>query len=254
MRIFRSNQNKRGVLEKEDEDVEDESEGETDDDETEEDERPLDFTTTTTTTATTTGKRSLENNNATSGIKNPGGEEYFMPFKSLEMKSPTSHKIFKPLPVQLPPPPHLQQHGIRRLGPGHEDPEGGGPPSQKRRKGVQSFSIDEILSHKAASLAAKANGQQDHHNGVPQAIVRPWDISSAAAAISAMTGGGNSKNSSGVDRVSSTGSSNSSNNRRKSIEDSSPLDALFQMASKTFEGLKAKSGKKEKSVFFNLII
>jgi len=246
LRIFRSHQSKRDdVLEKEDEDVEDESEGETDDDETEEDERPLDFTTTT----ATTGKRSLENNNATSGIKNPGGEEYFMPFKSLEMKSPTSHKIFKPMPVQLPPRPHLQQHGIRRMGPGHDDPEGGGPPSQKRRKGVQSFSIDEILSHKAASLAAKANGQQDHHNGVPQAIVRPWDISSAAAAISAMSGGGHSKNSSsGVDRVSSTGSSNSSNNRRKSIEDSSPLDALFQMASKTFEGLKAKSGKKAKII------
>lgn len=30
--------------------------------------------------------------------------------------------------------------------------------------------------------------------------------------------------------------------RRKSVGDS-PLDALFQMASKTFEGLKAKSGK-----------
>ena len=30
--------------------------------------------------------------------------------------------------------------------------------------------------------------------------------------------------------------------RRKSVGDS-PLDALFQMATKTFEGLKAKSGK-----------
>ena len=33
-----------------------------------------------------------------------------------------------------------------------------------------------------------------------------------------------------------------SSSRRKSVGDS-PLDALFQMASKTFEGLKAKSGK-----------
>ena len=33
-----------------------------------------------------------------------------------------------------------------------------------------------------------------------------------------------------------------STKRRKSVGDS-PLDALFQMASKTFEGLKAKSGK-----------
>ena len=31
--------------------------------------------------------------------------------------------------------------------------------------------------------------------------------------------------------------------KHQSQGDSSPLDALFQMASKTFEGLKAKSGK-----------
>ena len=36
----------------------------------------------------------------------------------------------------------------------------------------------------------------------------------------------------------------SGTSRRKSVGDS-PLDALFQMASKTFEGLKAKSGKNE---------
>jgi hypothetical protein len=158
-----------------------------------------------------------------------------MPFKNLEMKSPTSHIIFKPKPVQPPPPPPLQQ-GLRRPG-GHDDNEGG-PPSQKRRKGVQSFSIDEILSHKAASLAAKASQDQ------PQAIVRPWDISSAAAAA-AVSGGT-------VDRGFDRGSTNSTNggtsHRRKSVEDS-PLDALFQMASKTFEGLKAKSGQKYSSLF-----
>lgn len=37
--------------------------------------------------------------------------------------------------------------------------------------------------------------------------------------------------------------------RRKSMEDS-PLDALFQMASKTFEGLKAKSGKTELKIIY----
>ena len=36
----------------------------------------------------------------------------------------------------------------------------------------------------------------------------------------------------------------SGSSRRKSVGDS-PLDALFQMASKTFEGLKAKSGKNQ---------
>jgi hypothetical protein len=186
-----------------------------------EEDRPLDFTTATCTTKSPS-KRALENNN-------PTGQEYFMPFKNLEMKSPTSsHIIYKPQPVQLPPPPPLQ-HGLRR-GLGQEDLDG--PPSQKRRKGVQSFSIDEILSHKAASLAAKAS--QEQGQGLPQAIVRPWDISSAAAAAAAVSSSG--KNAYSVSQV-ATG-------RRKSMEDS-PLDALFQMASKTFEGLKNKSGKKK---------
>ena len=219
LRIFRTQIEQKGESEI---DSEDEC---TDGDE--EEDRPLDFTTTTIKSPT---KRALENNN-------PTGQEYFMPFKNLEMKSPTSsHIIYKPQAVQLPPPPPLQ-HGLRRgLGLGHEDLDG--PPSQKRRKGVQSFSIDEILSHKAASLAAKANQEQgNNHHGVPQAIVRPWDISSAAAAAAAVSS--SAKNAYSVSQV-ATG-------RRKSMEDS-PLDALFQMASKTFEGLKNKSGKKFKRI------
>ena len=57
-------------------------------------------------------------------------------------------------------------------------------------------------------------------------IVRPWDKDdpAAAAAAGASAGGGGKR-------------------RKGSVGDSSPLDALFQMASKTFEGLKAKSGR-----------
>ena len=61
-------------------------------------------------------------------------------------------------------------------------------------------------------------------------IVRPWDkddpaaAAAAAAAAGASAGGGGKR-------------------RKGSVGDSSPLDALFQMASKTFEGLKAKSGR-----------
>jgi len=74
-------------------------------------------------------------------------------------------------------------------------------------------------------------------------IVRPWDIgraaaasafaaSTAAAAAAAAAAGQNA----GSVVVQAGG------DRRKSVGDS-PLDALFQMASKTFEGLKAKSGE-----------
>ena len=105
------------------------------------------------------------------------------------------------------------------------------------------FSIDDILSHKTAQAAAAIREQQrrskkqrlmidvegDESDGDEDdvdeededderaAIVRPWDKAEGAAEGPA--------------------------SRRKSVGDSSPLDALFQMASKTFEGLKAKSGK-----------
>ena len=192
----------------------DDDETDDDDEPEEEDDRPIDFTT------TTTSKR---------------GEEIFERFRTAELKPP-KHVIFRPMPIQFPPGGgggvgvggHLQQ-GLRRA---HEDNDSGGPQSQKRRKGVQSFSIDEILSHKAASLAAKEH-QENQAGGHHQAIVRPWDISSAAAAAAAAGG-------KGPDR---SGLNSSNSSRRKSSMEDSPLDALFQMASKTFEGLKAKSGQ-----------
>jgi len=91
--------------------------------------------------------------------------------------------------------------------------------SATKKKGVRSFCIDDILSHKTAAL------RRDQAQTV-QGIVRPWDRleqggRQAAAEGTAAGGGGR-------------------DGRRKSVGDS-PLDALFNMAT-NFEALKAKSG------------
>lgn len=104
--------------------------------------------------------------------------------------------------------------------------------SEKRsnKKGVAGFSIDDILSHKTAALKEKSE----------QSIVRPWDIAnSSAQALAAAQAQ--------LNQVGANGGNESRQSRKQKGNqgDSSPLDALFQMASKTFEGLKAKSGKKK---------
>ena len=89
------------------------------------------------------------------------------------------------------------------------------PSLHTKKKGVKSFCIDDILSHKTAALQRSQ-----------PSIVRPWD------------------------RL--DGRSRESGDRRKSLGDS-PLDALFNMAS-NFEALKAKSGKNSKNILFKLCI
>jgi len=86
-----------------------------------------------------------------------------------------------------------------------ESPGNGGP------SGVKSFSITDILSHKpvaGSKSATKESGRKADSNTAvtQQKIVRPWDPQSKS-------------------------------NGRRNSSDSSPLDALFQMTSKTFEGL-----------------
>ena len=100
--------------------------------------------------------------------------------------------------------------------------------------------------------------QQQAQQHVPQAIVRPWDTVAVAAAAAAaknaaaaaaaaaspapsVSPGGAptptaSEAAAAVERRKSSSGGNGGAN-------DSPLDALFQMASKTFEGLKAKSGR-----------
>lgn len=100
-------------------------------------------------------------------------------------------------------------------------------PTSQSVIGVKSFSITDILSHKptvkknhtTSNSSGSSNSSRtiDIENVVHQRIVRPWDPHQ----------------------------SNKSNGRRNS-SDSSPLDALFQMTSKTFEGLNGhhdSSGK-----------
>lgn len=102
------------------------------------------------------------------------------------------------------------------------------PPSAGSAAGVKSFSISDILSHKP--IAPKSNnnhsvfkdsGRNIEVNNVviQQRIVRPWDPQSKT-------------------------------NGRRNSSDSSPLDALFQMTSKTFEGLNGhheNSGKHQQN-------
>jgi hypothetical protein len=94
--------------------------------------------------------------------------------------------------------------------------------SATKKKGVRSFCIDDILSHKTAAL------RRDQQT--VQGIVRPWDrLEGRQAAAAAAAAGQGSATAGGRD------------GRRKSVGDS-PLDALFNMAS-NFEALKAKSGR-----------
>ena len=151
--------------------------------------------------------------------------EYFLPFKKLEMTENSLFKKQAELKIQQQ---QQQQNSITA-----------------KKRGVAGFSIDDILSHKTAALQ-----QEKQQKEQLQPIVRPWDIVAAASAnaLNAHSGAhSTSPNSSG----NSGAPSNFSRKQNKQNQgDSSPLDALFQMASKTFEGLKAKSGKLRTFVFY----
>ncbi|CAB4068282.1 LBX [Lepeophtheirus salmonis] len=187
----------------EDEEMEDEDE----EDEDEEDEGPLNLV--------------ASGGSSSSGHPHPGGNhEYFLPFKKLGM-SESSH----------------YEQSIHSRGNGGTMPQLHQQRSSTKKRGLPGFSIDDILSHKtAAIIKQQQQAQQQHHavaaaavahfesvaaaaaQQVGQPIVRPWDSGDTSPEITS-----------------------SAQRRNSSNEDSSPLDALFQMASKTFEGLKAKS-------------
>ena len=98
--------------------------------------------------------------------------------------------------------------------------------SATKKKGVKSFCIDDILSHKTAAL--RRDQQQ-----TAQGIVRPWDRLEGRPAAESQ----------------SQGAAGGRDGRRKSVGDS-PLDALFNMAT-NFEALKAKSGRKKLAIYIN---
>ena len=168
-------------------------------------------------------------------------KSYFLPFKKLEMTNSIEaasamamasvaaqhQKLLKPVAVAAS---TMQVEAANSAA------------KNKRKSGVAGFSIDDILSHKTAALKGQKDSQ---HQQQQQPIVRPWDIhvgsgggtsgspTHSAAAATAMAAALHRKQS------------------KQTADDSgdSPLDALFQMASKTFEGLKAKTGK---SFFFGI--
>ena len=164
-------------------------------------------------------------------------KSYFLPFKKLEMTNSeaasamamasAAQKLLKPVAVAA-----STMHEQAAIS-----------AKNKRKSGVAGFSIDDILSHKTAALKGQkdSSGHHEQQQQQQQPIVRPWDIHvgsgggtsgpptpSATAAATAMAAALHRKQS------------------KQTADDSgdSPLDALFQMASKTFEGLKAKTGKK----------
>lgn len=104
--------------------------------------------------------------------------------------------------------------------------------------GVKSFSITEILSHKPiVAKAPEATGAR---------IVRPWDTDddddgSRPHSVDDMSVS-SASSSVGSPRPASSGPGSTSSGHgpaRPRGKDGNPLDALFQMTSKTFEGLKS---------------
>ena len=244
-------------------------------------ERPLDFTAKSEADAADSRKRQLD--------------EYFLPFKrlginpqqaaaavmmnqnpaALMMKLPVSAAPFAgaTAPGFLPHPQPLHPGEQQR----REDAESSDeeqPSRNKKRRGggLNSFSIDNILSHRTAELKQQQQlvdqsqrlqqhlQQLQQHQAQQQSIVRPWDIGAVAAAaalaeksknelafhqqslLQQSREGASSTDSNSGGQAESRGADGGQGDRRKSVGDS-PLDALFQMASKTFEGLKAKSGR-----------
>lgn len=102
--------------------------------------------------------------------------------------------------------------GVSQIGPNNSS-------HTTKKKGVRSFCIDDILSHKTAELQRSKPEQPG--------IVRPWDQARGQ------------EQEQGVGRQGS---------RRKSAGDS-PLDALFNMAS-NFEAMKAKSDMERAQMSF----
>ena len=172
---------------------------------TEDCDRPLDFS-------------SAVKDESDAGSNDQIGHSYFSPFKKLEIKPPTSGAPSPPV--------------------GGSEPTGGGGSKSKRKSGVAGFSIDDILSHKTAALKEQKEAASQ------QSIVRPWDIHVGHVSASGGNGGpsaaATAAMAAALHRKQQQAKASGNNG---DDQGDSPLDALFQMASKTFEGLKAKSGK-----------
>lgn len=114
------------------------------------------------------------------------------------------------------------------------------PPSPP--KPLTSFLIKDILSH-------KPSGPRRHSVSSERNIVRPWDLGSPAN----LTTTSRRPRSADDDSQSDKSESDSSTSPAGVVHNSSPLDALFEMTSKAFEGLDAdekSTGKSDQCISF----
>lgn len=95
-------------------------------------------------------------------------------------------------------------------------------------KPLTSFLIKDILSH-------KSNVTRRHSTSSDRGIVRPWDLGSPAN----LTTASRRPRSADDDSRSDKSESDSSASPSGVVHNASPLDALFEMTSKAFEGLDA---------------
>ena len=168
-------------------------------------------------------------------------KSYFLPFKKLEMTNSeaastamamasVAQKLLKPVAIAAS---TMQEQAAISAA------------KNKRKSGVAGFSIDDILSHKTAALKGGKGQKDSGHEQQQQPIVRPWDIH-----VGSVGGTSGSPNPSAHGAATAAATAMAAALHRKQSKQTaddagdSPLDALFQMASKTFEGLKAKTGKK----------
>lgn len=153
----------------------------------------------------------------------PSDDEYFKPLKKLRMihlqkQDMASQSVSPPTdPGEPTPSPAQPQPNI---------------PKGIPQTGVKSFSINDLLSHQPPN---QSHEQSIHIALATRRIVRPWDTDEDELEEDSMSVCSSSESSSvvGSPRPASEGSATTARGK-----DGNPLDALFQMTSKTFNSLK----------------
>ena len=177
-------------------------------------------------------------------------EEYFKPLKKLRMvqlqkqsdQSNSTNETNKSTPeegIVHQKQPQQQQS--------QSQPSSQQPPIQQQPGGLKSFSINDILSHERPVPQRQDEQPQSIHIALAtRRIIRPWDNDNDEDeddADDSMSVCSSSESSSvvGSPRPASEGSATAATGARG--KDGNPLDALFQMTSKTFTALKNGTGQ-----------
>lgn len=109
------------------------------------------------------------------------------------------------------------------------------PPPPSASKPLSSFFIKDILNHKPSAVQRTLSA-----TGGDRGIVRPWDLDSSAASR-------RRPRSADDDSRSERSESDSPESPAVANPNTSPLDALFEMTSKAFEGLEANEKASDSS-------